>query len=237
MRFNEYWNEVQMLRTRVNDNPFGKVRAGVTLTRDCGLTRDVMEIEFGDKPGEITVLNNGKEFFNKDFARDFTLQKPAYAELLKLLTERTNKLVEQKEMILAAIVQDQIPEAALMRMEGNKEAGEISYEELLKNKMKSEVKRLYYSFERAAMHHPINSLDMDYVMTIMFQDEDPGWKINLEKTSAMSLQLSIGPFSYGHDNQETCGNLKDHLILLTNIKFIEKTLDRLLKWLSTGKNL
>ncbi|MFA5153196.1 MAG: hypothetical protein WC554_11595 [Clostridia bacterium] len=237
MRYNEWWAEVQKLREKVNDNPFGKVRAGVTLTRDCGLTRDVMEIEFGDKFNEIIVLNNGKETFTRESAKDYTLQKAAYAELLKLLTERTNKLNEQKEMILAAIVQDQIPEAAIMRMEGNKDAGEISYEELLKTKVRNEVKKFYYHFEKVIMHHPLNSLDMDYSLTIMFQEEDPGWMINLEKVSAMSMKFSVGTFSYGHDNDEHSGSLKDHLIFLTNLQMIEKTLDRLLKWLSSGKNL
>jgi hypothetical protein len=234
MRFSEWWLECTKLRDQVMDNPFGQVRAGVTLTRDCGLTRNVLEVEFC-KDHNILITNDGTEMTSSGINKDYTTQKAAYAEVLKILTERTRKLIEQKEMILAAIVQDQIPNAAILRMEGNKDAGEISYEELLKTKVKAVVERLYQKFESVAKYHLMGSFDFEYPLTITFQEVDPGWKINLEKMSTSSITFSVGNFSCG--NASEVGTLQDHLILLTNLKTIEHTLDKILKWLQAGKGL
>ncbi len=235
MRFNEWWGECAKLRDQVIGNPFGQVRAGVTLSRDCGLSRNVLEVEF-DSNNNIIILNDAVEMSSRAVARDYTTQKAAYAEVLSNLRERTTRLVEQKEMIIAAIVQDQIPNAAILRMEGNKDAGEISYEELLRSKVKSDIERLYKKFESVARWHPMNSFDFDYPLTLSFQGEDPQWKLNLTKASQASLSLSVGHFNIGHDDKITA-DLKEHLIFLTNMKTIEYYLDKMLKWLQAGKGI
>jgi len=231
-RYKEWFNDVCSLRDQVQGNPFTVVGASTNITQDCGLTRNILTIELNrHEHAGIWFALDDEEMGSREVSVMYTTQKAKFAELLNLLRERVQTATEQKEAILGAIVADQIPEAAIARMEGAK--FEISYEQLLRDKTEKVITTMANRVTGIASWHPLDTFTTDFPMKISTQKGEVEWKLVIHKMNPTTISVCVGPvYSNCSDTP-----LLDLIAFTTNRKIIDARFDAVLKWLRQGQNI
>ena len=161
MTLTDWVNQVEVLRKKVEGNPFGTVSAGIIIPKDCGLTHDIFQVSLGDT---ASFQINDSEINNAIIKILFKENKVQLTELLNTLTAKVAELEASTDKILGAIVADQIPKAILARMEGASEG--YSYHDLLQDLTKEDMESFLVKFDQSKVDNPIKSIELSKIVTV-----------------------------------------------------------------------
>jgi hypothetical protein len=188
MTLTDWVNQVELLRQKVEGNPFGKISAGVILPKDCGLTQDILQVTLGD--ATIFQLND-QDINNAVIKSLFKDNKKRFEELLNTLTAKASELEVSTDKMLSVMVADQIPKAILARMEGASDG--YSYQELMRKSTEEDTKNSWNKFKRALNNNPIRSIELTKTVKVTFDGKTSDWQVSLNLDSK-THRVDIGPF-------------------------------------------
>jgi hypothetical protein len=231
MNVTDWVNQVEVLRKKVEGNPFGTVSAGIIIPKDCGLTRDIFQVSLGDTPR--FQLNNS-EVNNAIIKTLFKEHKVQLTELLNTLTSKVAELEASTDKILGAIVADQIPKAILARMEGASDG--YSYQHLLQDLTKEDMESFQGKFDQSKTDNPIKSIELSKIVTVGLGEDSIDWEVSIN-LNAKVQRVDVGPFNCNHGSFWGISNIKENLLFLLHRKELLAAVDRLLDYLEAGKQI
>jgi len=221
------------LHEKIKECPFGGVEMSIELKGAPSFGEDVLTMKINKYDFIILKIGQNEYEATKSSGRQIYFEhKPECEQLLAALTKKVNEKLSMTDTVLYAMVQDQIPKAIIMRMEGKEP---INHLDLMKMAIEEELRKMMEKFNKPSTDL-INTIQLRQVLETNFLGSKLECTIAFELIDQKRMQLNVfhNIIEASKNRPSICSishSPRDLVIFLSNLEAIKAVVSRMASYI------